>query len=258
MPASKYQISKPNAFLSKYIDYFWAAETDEYFRYISPASTLTDWVFFCEGTMKNTQNREELSESGMIFGQKTIFNNYEAVFPKAKLFGVRVRPSVFLLTHKIPATALDGQCISLQDLFGYEGERLTEKILKSDTLPEFVYILSNFLMQKTNDLPLKYQSVEKWLSQTNFLSRDVSIKEICLSQRQFERNFKEFTGFSLRKYTKIKRFERVFQYLQNTKNKENLTEIAYRFGYYDQAHFNRDFKAFTGRSPKFLLKDLKM
>ncbi|MDO4702989.1 AraC family transcriptional regulator, partial [Tannerella sp.] len=249
MAATKYQISKPNAFLRKYIDYFWAGETDQYFHYFSPASTLTDLVFFCEGTMKNVQNREELSESGMVFGQKTIVDNYEAVFPKAKLFGVRVRPSIFLLTHKIPATVLGGQRISLQELFGYEGEQLTEKILKSHTLSEFIRIFSDFLMQKATDLPLKYQSVEKWLPKTNFLSPDISTRNICLSQRQFERNFKEFTGFSLRKYTKIKRFEQAFQYLQNTKNQENFTEIACRFGYYDQSHFNRDFKEFTGISP---------
>lgn len=254
MSTSKYQIIKPNGFLRKYIEHFWVAETDEYFQYISPASTLTDLVFFCEGTMQNIQNREELSESGMIFGQKTAFDNYEAIFPKAKLFGVRVHPSVFLLTHKIPATALGGQRISLQDLFGYEGEQLTEKILKSSTLFEFAHILSNFLMQKANDLSSKYQSVEKWLLQTDFLNPHISTMNICLSQRQFERNFKEFTGFSLRKYTKVKRFEQVFRYLQNPKNKENLTEIAYRFGYYDQAHFNRDFKEFTGKSPKLYFK----
>lgn len=256
MVATKYQIIKPNAFLRKYIEYFWVAETDEYFRYFSPASTLTDLVFFCEGTVKNTQNREELSESGMIFGQKIVFDNYKAVFPKAKLFGVRVRPSVFLLTHNIPATALSGQRISLQDLFGYEGKQLTEEMLNSKTLTEAVSLFSNFLMQKATDLPLKYQSVEKWLSKTNFLSPDISTKDICLSQRQFERNFKEFTGFSLRKYTKIKRFEQVFRYLQSTKNKENLTEIAYRFGYYDQAHFNRDFKEFTNLSPLQLFRKI--
>ncbi|MFJ1490120.1 helix-turn-helix domain-containing protein [Capnocytophaga canis] len=250
MAAMRYQIIKPNVFLRKYTEYFWVAETEEYFRYFSPASTLTDLVFFCEGTMRNIQNWEELSESGMIFGQKTVFDNYEAIFPKAKLFGVRVHPSVFLLTHNIPATVLRGQRISLQDLFGYEGKQLTEEMLNSKTLTEAVSLFSNFLMQKATDLPLKYQSVEKWLSKTNFLSPDISTKDICLSQRQFERNFKEFTGFSLRKYTKIKRFEQVFRYLQSTKNKENLTEIAYRFGYYDQAHFNRDFKEFTGRSPK--------
>ncbi|RRD60767.1 helix-turn-helix domain-containing protein [Tannerella forsythia] len=256
MVAMKYQIIKPNAFLRKYVEHFWAAETEEYFRYISPASTLTDLVFFCEGTMKNTQNREELSESGIIFGPKTLFDNYEAVFPKAKLLGIRVRPSVFLLTHNIPATALSGQRISLQDLFSYEGERLTEKILNSQTLTEVVGLFSNFLIQKATDLPLKYQSVERWLSQTNFLSRDVSMKNICLSQRQFERNFKEFTGFSLRKYIKIKRFKQVFRYLQSTKNKENLTEIAYRFGYYDQAHFNRNFKEFTNLSPLQLFQKI--
>ncbi|AEK22607.1 DUF6597 domain-containing transcriptional factor [Capnocytophaga canimorsus] len=93
--AMKYRIIKPNAFLRKYIEHFWEAETDEYFRYFSPPSTLTDLVFFCEGTMRNIQNREELSKIGIIFGQKTVFDNYKAVFPKAKLFGVRVRPSGF-------------------------------------------------------------------------------------------------------------------------------------------------------------------
>lgn len=256
MTATKYQTIKPNTFLRKYIDYFWAAETDKYFHYFSPASTLTDLVFFCEGVMKNTQSREDLSESGMIFGQKTIVDNYEAVFPKAKLFGVRVRPSIFLLTHNIPATALSGQHISFQDLFGCEGERLTEKMLNSKTLTEVVSLFSNFLMQKSTDLPLKYQSIERWLLQTNFLSPDISTMDICLSQRQFERNFMDLTGFSLRKYIKIKRFEQVFRYLQGTKNKENLTEIAYRFGYYDQAHFNRNFKEFTNLSPLQLFQKI--
>lgn len=44
MVAMKYQIIKPNAFLRKYVEHFWEAETDEYFRYISPASTLTDFA----------------------------------------------------------------------------------------------------------------------------------------------------------------------------------------------------------------------
>jgi len=37
------------------------------------------------------------------------------------------------------------------------------------------------------------------------------------------------------------------------KEGENLTNIAYENEYYDQAHFIKDFKEFTGISPKEFL-----
>lgn len=72
---------------------------------------------------------------------------------------------------------------------------------------------------------------------------------MALSERQFERNFKDYTGFSLRKYTKIKRFEQVYNELRSAQNIDNLTQFALQYDYYDQAHFNRDFKEFTNLSP---------
>lgn len=42
---------------------------------------------------------------------------------------------------------------------------------------------------------------------------------------------------------------------QSTKS---LTDIAYESDYYDQAHFIKDFKEFTGLTPKEFLKDEKM
>jgi len=35
----------------------------------------------------------------------------------------------------------------------------------------------------------------------------------------------------------------------------NLTSLAYENGYYDQAHFIKDFKEFTGISPKSFFSD---
>jgi len=41
----------------------------------------------------------------------------------------------------------------------------------------------------------------------------------------------------------------------NLEQYTNLTDLAYENGYYDQAHFIKDFKAFTGMSPKQFFKD---
>jgi transcriptional regulator GlxA family with amidase domain len=48
---------------------------------------------------------------------------------------------------------------------------------------------------------------------------------------------------------KMIRFTHAVNMIQ-THTEVNMTEIAYATGYYDQAHFNRDFKFFAGTNPK--------
>jgi AraC-like DNA-binding protein len=47
--------------------------------------------------------------------------------------------------------------------------------------------------------------------------------------------------------------------MMNEKRFANLTSLAYENGYYDQAHFIKDFNEFTGVSPKeFYARHLQM
>ena len=68
-----------------------------------------------------------------------------------------------------------------------------------------------------------------------------------LSTRQFERNFKQFAGFSPKLYSRIIRFQAAMQQYGN--KAMSLTAIAYECGYYDQSHFIHDFKEFSGHHP---------
>lgn len=38
-------------------------------------------------------------------------------------------------------------------------------------------------------------------------------------------------------------------------NYRSLTDIAYSLGYFDQSHFVRDFRAFSGVSPRLYLRN---
>jgi AraC-like DNA-binding protein len=71
----------------------------------------------------------------------------------------------------------------------------------------------------------------------------------CLSHSQFRRRFKEEIGMSPKEYSKIVRIKNVSEILSQKPNLK-LTELAYEFGYYDQAHFIKDFKSVMGTSPK--------
>jgi len=66
--------------------------------------------------------------------------------------------------------------------------------------------------------------------------------------RQIERLFAQLIGFSPRKFAQVSRFERAEQeVLSNAR--VSLSDVALRSGYYDQAHFNRDFKRFVSMPP---------
>jgi AraC-like DNA-binding protein len=76
--------------------------------------------------------------------------------------------------------------------------------------------------------------------------------EVCLSPRQFERNFIERVGMSPKLYVRIVRFDQAFRLKERQPNLDWLA-VAVQCGYYDYRHLVRDFKAFAGVTPPQLL-----
>jgi AraC-like DNA-binding protein len=62
-----------------------------------------------------------------------------------------------------------------------------------------------------------------------------------------ENLFKKWVGLSPKFYSRIVRFNYIFDLVQ--KNKYNWNDLAYEAAFYDQSHFIRSFKNFTGENP---------
>lgn len=71
-------------------------------------------------------------------------------------------------------------------------------------------------------------------------------RHIGLSQSALERRFRRIVGVTPKRYATTLRLERA---LSLYRPGSDLTELALRAGYYDQAHFNHDFRRAAGRSP---------
>jgi AraC-like DNA-binding protein len=75
-----------------------------------------------------------------------------------------------------------------------------------------------------------------------------------LSDRQFRRRFETAVGLPPKRFSRLIRFQRVFEQRLES-NARAWSQVALECGYYDQPHFNRDFRAFSGARPREILKD---
>ena len=73
-------------------------------------------------------------------------------------------------------------------------------------------------------------------------------EHVGVTERQLQRLFLRDIGLSPKQFLRTIRFQEVLRALQ-AGTPTRWADLALRFGFYDQAHFIRDFKAFTGESP---------
>jgi AraC-like DNA-binding protein len=69
----------------------------------------------------------------------------------------------------------------------------------------------------------------------------------CYSTRQLHRKVQELFGMSSEVLLRYKRYHQALHSIHHSD--QILTSIAHACGYYDQAHFNREFREFTGLTP---------
>jgi len=85
----------------------------------------------------------------------------------------------------------------------------------------------------------------------------IKIKELneklFISQSPFEKRFKKIVGTSAKKFSSIVRFNSV---IDNMYEAKSLVEICYENNFFDQAHFIKDFKQFTGNTPENFKRSL--
>jgi len=72
-------------------------------------------------------------------------------------------------------------------------------------------------------------------------------KKLFISQSPLEKRFRKVVGTTAKKFASIVRFNAILDNLSETKS---LTQICYENDFFDQAHFIKDFKQFTGDTPE--------
>jgi transcriptional regulator GlxA family with amidase domain len=135
-----------------------------------------------------------------------------------------------------------------------ENRALYGRIMEANELASKINILeTHFLQQlKKNETRLKKVSIVQAINQ-QLLFNDQQLdlpslaKHSGLSERYIQKLYLSNIGISPAAFTSVMRFNKSLQLVLNTS--QSLTEIAYDCGYYDQAHFIKEFRKFTGITP---------
>lgn len=178
------------------------------------------------------------------------------------IFSVRFHPNGFLPFATIPIKEMENTAVSLEKLFGQDGQEIEQTILQAASTSERIELIEAFLLSRlTNtgiiDRIIK-STVETILTANGQLSVDELSKQTNINRRQLERKFSSAIGLSPKQLSKTIRLQATLKMLLN-KQFTSLTALAYENDYYDQAHFIKDFKDLTGFTPKeFYGNKLKM
>lgn len=177
-------------------------------------------------------------------------------------FVVHFKPNGFLPFTTIPIKKMENKAIPLSKLFGEDGKKLGERILNANSTSERIPIIETFLVNQLADQKTFDNIVESTVATIFNANGQFSVNEYSktynVSRRQLARKFSLAIGLSPKQLAKTIRIQKTLKVLLNEEIK-SLTDLAYENEYFDQAHFIRDFKEFTGLTPKeFYGEDLKM
>ena len=168
------------------------------------------------------------------------------------LLGVHFKPAgAFPFLRRMPADELHNQRVSLEDIWGAEAGALHERLHAAATPAARFRVLEAALIARLDGPPVRHPAVAYALGAIDAApARPIGdiTDQIGLSARRFIALFTAQVGLTPKLYGRVRRFQDVLVRVHGVADID-WTDVALTCGYYDQAHFIHDFRAFSGLSP---------
>jgi len=247
----------PSSELSHFIAYYWTLKSSEndlqgtVYRFVPDG--FVDWIFHI-GTPWYSRfansNADSLTKQCHVFGQINKYVDLRLLDKNLNLFGIKFHPWAVKSIWNLDMHYVTDSTLGLEDLELYKIKELQEKILMASTIHKRIEAAELYFKSYYSNSKCKY--LRPLLGFTK--EGDITLKPI-LSKRRLEQRFRLEIGISQRRFFKILKVNQIIEQIIN-KGGKSFTHIALDNGYFDQSHFNRDFKQFTGFSPNRFLNSI--
>lgn len=257
----KYTETYPDAIFSRHIESYWQIEkevshSDLPLELLLPTCTFniifTDQPYWIKS---RSHSFWTLIKPGVSFiGQNSGCLIIKSDTP-INIIGARFKPFAFANILNVPAIQLSESVVPLSKVIDCQlGNSFDIDHIFTEPFAEVRYqylneimhtfLSSSMLVDETLRAQLNYIMDRHGNIKVNELLEKFQVSKVTLSK-----HFINKVGLKPKKVCQIWRMNRVLQ-LKDTLPKLNLTELSLKVGFYDQAHFIKDFKSMLGLSPK--------
>lgn len=255
-----YKKFKPTSATRKHVEcyYIWEGITIPSKDFETPPSAFGSIVFNYKNPYQVSDYRSIRKQVPKVFMMGQATKSYTLhIQGEIGMIGMVLKPTALYDFFGKPMYAFTDERIALKQFplnnFCKFNEQIQESFNHETKLEILQSLTEHLISQGGYCTPAIQYASNEILQSKGQTDIPTLIKSSNMSRRKFERKFLEEVGVSPKVYTKIRRFSYACSLIQG-KRKAKLTDILFNAGYYDQSHFIKDFKYFTGRAPKFYMQ----
>lgn len=248
----------PKPPLSQFVELFWFYEgyTQPHAKErIMPDGSMQVVVNLLEDEIKtyhpNDPDRFDRFSGAILAGPRSRFGVIDTASQRC-LIGVHFKPGGASRFLKMPISELENSDVSLDCLWGIYGHDLRNRLLETSSPEAKMRVLERCLLERATKPFQQHPAVERALELISQGSPCQSVadiaNEIGISRRRFIQVFSEEIGLTPKLFCRIQRFQPVLHHVHGIGDVD-WADVALAHGYFDQAHFNHDFRTFSGITP---------
>ena len=254
----------PDPILTQHVECFWELtilpeEANCHYEVMAPDCTF-DIIFSAYPLELNFTNRTstaKMNAGGAFVGQKTCGVQF-AVHRPQRITGIRFKPFAFAHLFSIPPNQINDKTLPIKELFVLSREDwgIIHQIIEEKDFEQKVSLCEKLTLRILKD---DLQIDQLFRAQLNYILErkgSIAVRDLFstfgISKVTLRKHFLQKMGLSPKVVSRIWRLNHFLE-LQKQSN-ANLTCLALESGYYDQAHFIREFKSFFQYSPRQFFK----
>jgi len=168
------------------------------------------------------------------------------------MIGAQFKPGAAAAFLGVPAYEAAGLILDLADLHGAGAADLRDELLYAPMLAERFHILEAWLLGRIHGGLAPNAAVAYALAEfrqaPGSLTIGETIERLNASPKRFIEQFKREVGMTPKRFCRLMRFQKALHLIRQRES-IHWADIACACGYYDQAHFVKEFHAFSGLTP---------
>lgn len=222
----------------------------------------TDLVIDLTQVPKNVYDNEDLNRfspfnKAWISGIRREFITIDAG-QNASMMVVRFRTGAAQFLLHFPLSELADSIVEAEAIWGNAFLALREHLIEQPTPEAKFAALENWLLgrmrREAEPHPVVRYALDRICRDTHLLTVADIQRKTGFSNKHFIHLFEKYVGVTPKTYLRILKFQRVLAEIEQAQ-KIQWSDIAYGCGYYDQAHFIKEFRHFSGLNPTAYLAE---